>query len=261
MQMKTIEVRGEPFEVSLEGPDSAPVLMFSNSLGASAAMWDPQAAALQDTFRVLRYNPRGHHPQSRASGEFTLEQLGQDALALLDALHIAQVDWCGVSMGGVVGQWIALNAPQRLRHAVIANTAAYLGGPARWQERIDAVRSKGMAAVADGTIQRWFTEGFRQAQPATVQAVKQQLLDMPAKCYTGCAAALRDMDLREQVKNIAVPTLVIGGVHDMGTPFAEAEFLQRNIPGAQLVALDAAHISNVEQAAAFTQALRTFLAA
>jgi 3-oxoadipate enol-lactonase len=259
MQMKTIEARGELFEVSLEGPADAPVLMFSNSLGTSAAMWDPQAEALRDAFRVLRYNPRGYHPQSRASGEFTLEQLGQDAVALLDALDIRKVDWCGVSMGGAVGQWLALHAPERLHHAVLANTAAYLGGPARWQERIDGVRKNGMAVVADATIQRWFTEGFRAAEPATVQRLKQQLLDMPAKCYTGCAAALRDMDLREQVKDIRVHTLVIGGVHDAGTPFAEAEYLFRTVPSAQLVALEAAHISNVEQAAAFTQALRTFL--
>ena len=135
--------------------------------------------------RVLRYNPRGHHPQSRASGEFTLEQLGQDALALLDALDIDKVDWCGVSMGGVVGQWLALHAPERLNHAVLANTASYLGGPARWQERIDAVRKNGMAVVADATIQRWFTEAFRAASRATVQRLS-VVAGHPAKCYTGC---------------------------------------------------------------------------
>jgi 3-oxoadipate enol-lactonase len=222
-------------------------------------MWDAQAEALRGAFRVLRYNPRGHHPQSRAAGEFTLEQLGQDAIGLLDALDIARVNWCGVSMGGVIGQWLALHAPQRLQRVVLANTAAYLGGVGRWQERIDAVLEKGTAAVADASIQRWFTEAFRQAQPATVQRLKDQLLQTPAKCYAGCAAALRDMDLREQVQAIRVPVLVIGGVHDQATPYAEAEFLRARITEAQLVALDAAHISNVEQAGPFTEALRTFL--
>jgi 3-oxoadipate enol-lactonase len=257
--MNTIEARGELFEVSLEGPDGAPVLMFSNSLGTSAGMWDAQAEALRDTFRVLRYNPRGHHPQSRASGEFTLDDLGQDAIALLDALKIDKVHWCGISMGGVIGQWLALRAPERVHRIVLANTAAYLGGPARWQERIEAVRKNGTAAVADASVQRWFTEAFRQAERATVQRLKDQLLQTPAQCYTGCAAALRDMDLRESVQAIHGPVLVIGGVYDSATPFDDAQFLRERIDGAQLVALDAAHISNVEQAEAFTSALRTFL--
>lgn len=256
---KTIESRGELFEVSLEGPSGAPVLVLSNSLGTSRGMWDDQVRALADDLRVLRYNPRGHHPQSRADGDFTLEQLGTDVVGILDALEIEQADWCGVSMGGVVGQWLALNAPQRVRRVVLANTAAWLGGAARWQERIDAVKARGTAAIADATIQRWFTEPFRDGQPATVQRLKQQLLDTPAKCYAGCAAALRDMDLREQVAGIRKPVLVIGGLHDTATPHADAEFLQQRIPDAKLVSLDAAHISNVEQAVAFNAALRAFV--
>lgn len=258
---QTIESNGELFHVSLEGPAGAPVLAFSNSLGTSMAMWDAQADALRDAFRVLRYDMRGHHPQSRAGGEFTLEQLGRDALGLLDALAIDRVHWCGISMGGVIGQWLALNAPRRLQRVALANTAAWLGGPPRWQERIDAVRAKGTAAVADATIQRWFTEPFRTAQPATVQRLKQQLLDTPAACYAGCAAALRDMDLREQVPGIRLPVLVIGGLHDTATPHADAGFLQQRIPGAQLLSLDAAHISNVERATEFTEGLRRFLQA
>lgn len=258
---QTIESNGELFNVSLAGPAGAPVIMFSNSLGTSLGMWDAQADALRQDFRVLRYDMRGHHPQSPARGEFTLDQLGRDVLGVLDALEIERVSWCGISMGGVIGQWLALHAPQRLQRVALANTAAWLGGPARWQERIDAVRAKGTAAVADATIQRWFTESFRSAQPATVQRLKQQLLDTPAACYADCAAALRDMDLREQVARIQLPVLVIGGLHDSATPHADAEFLQQRIPGAQLLSLDAAHISNVEQAAQFTEGLRRFLQA
>lgn len=259
--MQTIETRGELFEISLEGPDQAPVVMFSNSLGTSASMWDAQASVLRRDYRVLRYNPRGYHPESRASGEFTLDQLGQDVIGLLDALEIDKVHWCGLSMGGAIGQWLGLHAPDRIHRLLLANTAAYLGGAARWQERIDAVRRNGTAAVADGSVQRWFTEGFRQARPAEVRRLKEQLLQTSARCYVGCAAALRDMDLREQVHAIHVNTLVVGGLHDTATPFADAEFLHRTLPHAQLQALQAAHISNVEQADAFTEGLRVFFAA
>jgi 3-oxoadipate enol-lactonase len=259
MQMQTIKTRGEPFEVSLEGPADAPVLVLSNSLGTDAGLWDQQVAALRGAWRVLRYNQRGHHPQSGAAGDFTLAQLGEDALELLDALGLDRVSWCGISMGGVIGQWLALNAPQRLQRVVLANTAAYLGPPSRWQERMDAVKADGTAAIACPSMQRWLTAGFQAAHPETVQRLKDQVLRTPAACYLGCAAALRDLDLREQVQAIALPVLVVGGVHDVATPFADAEFLHQRIAGSRLVALEAAHLSNIEQADAFNEALRGFL--
>lgn len=257
--MTTIETRGELFSVAIDGPAGAPAIMLSNSIGTHMAMWDGQLQMLAQHFRVVRYEMRGQHKASQAVGDFTLEQLGYDALALLDELAITRVHWCGVSMGGVIGQWIALHAPQRLLSMVLANTAAYLGPPQKWQDRINSVSRGGTAAIADASVQRWFTEAFRNAQPATVQSVKEQLLNTRSACYAGCGAALRDTDLRGDVVKIAVPTLVIGATQDSATPFADSQFLHSQVAGSQLVKLDAAHLSNIEQREAFNRALSVFL--
>lgn len=259
--MATIETRGELFNVALDGPAGAPAVMLSNSIGTTMSMWDGQLQGLAERFRVVRYDVRGQHKASLATGAFTLEQLGKDAIALLNELDIRSAHWCGVSMGGVIGQWIAIHEPSRINHLVLANTAPYLGPAQKWQDRIDGVQKGGTASIADASVMRWFTEPFRHAHPATVQAAREQLLNTRDSCYMGCAAALRDLDLRPTVKRIAAPTLIIGGTHDTATPIADSHFLHARIPASRLVELDAAHLSNIEQCDAFNRALNEFLPA
>lgn len=259
--MATIETRGELFNVALDGPPGAPAVMLSNSIGTTLSMWDGQLQSLAERFRVVRYDVRGQHKASRAAGDFTLEQLGRDALALLNELDIRSAHWCGVSMGGVIGQWIAIHEPSRIRHLVLANTASYLGPAQKWQDRIDGVRQSGTGSIAEASVARWFTETFRHAHPATVQATKEQLIATRDHCYMGCAAALRDLDLRPDVERIAAPTLIIGGTHDTATPIADSHLLHDRIPDSRFVELNAAHLSNIEQCEAFNRALNEFLPA
>jgi 3-oxoadipate enol-lactonase len=251
---------GSRIHYRLEGPSDAPVLMLSNSLGTDLDLWERQLGAFPG-FRVLRYDTRGHGGSDAPAGEYSLDLLGLDAVALLDATGVDRVAFCGISMGGAIAQWLALNAPDRVSRLVLANTAALFGVPAAWEERIETVRRDGMAALAPGILERWFTARFRQASPEAVAPVEAMLLACPPDGYAGCCAALRDIDLRADLARIAAPTLVIGGAHDPATPPERAEELAAGIAGAELVMLDAAHLSNIEQAAAFNAALTRFLGA
>ncbi|MEE3624185.1 3-oxoadipate enol-lactonase [Nitrospirillum sp. BR 11752] len=244
----------------IEGPADAPPLVLSNSLGTAMAMWEPQMAALTRHYRVIRYDSRGHGASDAPAGPYTMERLGQDVLSLLDELDIYRVRFCGLSKGGMVGQWLGINAGQRLERLVLANTAAYMGPPQGWQGRMDLVTAQGMGAVTEAVIERWFTPGFIAAEPEAVDRVRRLLLATQPQGYVGCCAAIRDMDQRPQLPAIAVPTLVIGGTQDPATPPEKAEELHAAIKDSQLVMLNAAHLSNVEQAEAFTEALLTFLA-
>jgi 3-oxoadipate enol-lactonase len=244
----------------IDGAADAPPLVLSNSLGTAVAMWEPQMAALTRDYRVIRYDSRGHGASDAPAGPYTLGRLGQDVLTLLDELDIYRVRFCGLSKGGMVGQWLGINAGQRLERLVLANTAAYMGPPESWQGRMDLVTAQGMGAVTEAVIERWFTPGFVAANPEAVDRVRQLLLATRPQGYVGCCAAIRDMDQRPQLGAITVPTLVIGGVADPATPPEKAEELHASIKGSSLVMLEAAHLSNVEQAEAFTAALLDFLA-
>ena len=238
-----------------DGPEDAPVLMLSHSLGASMAMWEPQMAALTARYRVLRYDLRGHGGSDVPVGAYSLDRLGRDVIELLDHLGIARVHFCGLSLGGMIGQWLGVRAPERLHSLTLANTSAYMGPPSGWDDRISAVRESGMAAMRDAILARWFTADF--SDTATVGA----MIDAtdPAG-YAGCSAAIRDMDLRPLGCLITTPTLIIGGLRDPATPPDHARVLNADIAGSQLVMLDAAHLSNIECASAFNAALLTFLA-
>ena len=227
------------------------VLLFSNSLGTDYSMWEPQMSALAREFRILRYDTRGHGQSSAAPGEYTIEQLGRDVLALLDALSIERVHFCGLSMGGMIGMWLGVNAPERLRRLVLCNTAARIGTPAAWNARIATVRREGMKTVAAAVIERWFTPEFRALHPKKVAPAQRMLENSPPDGYAACCAAVRDMDQRETIGTIPVPTLVIYGGQDPVIPNSDALFLKERIPGAEAVELQAAHLSNVEQADAF----------
>lgn len=257
--MPVMQLDGYAVSYQLDGNPSAPCLMFSNSLGTDFSMWQGQIALLQRDFRILRYDTRGHGASACRAGATTLEQLGRDALALLDALAIGRTHLCGLSMGGMIAQWLAIHAPQRLNRLVLANTAARIGQAQAWLERAALVRASGMDAVADGAAGRWFTSDFVARAPQQVTALVAGLRHGNAEGYAACCEALAAADLREQIANISLPTLIIAGASDPVTTSADAVAMQAVIGGAQLVTLPASHISNIEAEAAFNQALREFL--
>jgi 3-oxoadipate enol-lactonase len=258
--MPIIEVDGCGLNVEVEGRADAPVLMLSNSLGTDLHMWDPQVKPFTERFRLVRYDRRGHGKSAVPPGPYSMERLGRDVLGILDALGIATVDWCGLSMGGMVGQWLGANAPGRVRRLVLANTSCHFPMKDIWAERIAAVRRGGMAPIADGTMTRWFTAPFIAREPETIARMKAMVLATPPEGYIANSEAVRDMDHRDLVTRIKAPTLIIAGRHDAATPLAAGEFIRDRIPGARLAVLEAGHISNIEQASAFTTTVLEFLA-
>src|SRR5690242_15456392 len=257
--MPMIDADGCLLNVSVEGRDGGPTLMLSNSLGCTLQMWEPQMKALSQVFRVVRYDRRGHGKSQVADGPYSIERFGKDVLAILDDLNIEKTHWCGLSMGGMVGQWLGANAPERLGKIILANTTCYYPDPANWLNRIKLVRDGGIAAVADTVIAAWLTADFREREPQVAARLKAMLLATPVEGYIACCEALSTLDQRALLPKITSPTLVIAGRHDTSTPVAAAEMIRSSIPGASMTLLDAAHISNVEQPHAFTEALIGFL--
>lgn len=258
--MPAIDVGDARFNVRIDGPAGAPVLLLSNSLGASLEMWAPQCPALTRTHRVLRYDARGHGLTTVTPGPYTIEQLARDALAILDALAIPRAHFCGLSMGGMVGMWLAINAADRVERLVLCNTAPQIGTADLYNARIAAVNKDGIASVTDAILERWLTAKFREREPATLAWMRAMLLATPDAGYAAACAAVRDSDQWQAIGAIARPTLVIAGTHDLSTPPALGRRMVQSIAGAQYVELDAAHISNVEAADDFTAALTEFLA-
>lgn len=260
--MPTVQLANGQLNYLLEGPDTAPVLLLSNSLGTDLHMWDAQAAAFAEHFRVLRYDTRGHGQSLVTPGPYSIEQNGRDVLALLDALDIAKVHFCGLSMGGLIGQWLAINAPERLQRVVLCNTAAKIGSPDVWNPRIETVLRDGaaaMLALRDASIARWFTPAFAQAQPGKVEAVVGMLAATAPQGYAANCAAVRDADFREQIATIKLPVLLVCGTQDAVTTPLDGRFMQARIAGSELVEFNAAHLSNVEAGELFTQRVLTFL--
>lgn len=242
----------------LDGPEAAPVLLLSNSLGTDLSLWEPQMAALTRHLRVLRYDTRGHGGSSVSPGPYTLDQLGRDAVALLDGLGIKQAHIAGVSLGGMTALWLASHAPERVLKIAPCFTSAHIGNPEIWNQRIANVVANGMAAVVEGVLERWFTAEYRAAAPEVMAQFRQMLLGMPPAGYAAASAAVRDMDLRDVLNRIIAPTLVIAGRGDMATPPAHGEAIAAGINGASIELVDAAHIGNVEAAAAVTPLLLEF---
>jgi 3-oxoadipate enol-lactonase len=243
----------------LEGPAGAPVVMLAHSLGNNLSMWEPQLAALAERHRVLRYDHRGHGDSPRPPGPYTVEQIAGDALVLADSLGIERFAFCGLSLGGLVGQWLGLHAASRLERLVLASTAARIGTTELWNARLEAVRGGGMNVVVDAAIERSFTPDFRARAPETVARLRATLLANSAETYIAAIAAVRDFDVRETISQVRVPTLVISATGDVSTPPADGHFLAENIRGARYHELDAAHLSNLEAPEAFTAALLDFL--
>ncbi|WP_454712592.1 bifunctional 3-oxoadipate enol-lactonase/4-carboxymuconolactone decarboxylase PcaDC [Cupriavidus nantongensis] len=257
--MPFIDHAGARLFYTVDGPDHAPAIVFSNSLGTDHTMWQPQADALAGRFRVVRYDTRGHGRSTAPGDACTMDQLGGDVLAILDALGIGQAVFCGVSLGGLTGMWLGVHAPQRFRRIVLANTAARIGDADSWNTRIGNVLRDGMAMMVEPSMQRWFTPGFAASASRALDPLRATLAGLDPRGYAACCAAVRDADFREAVRTITVPVLVIAGSDDPSTTAQQGRELAAAIPDARFVELPAAHISNIEQAGRFTAALLDFI--
>lgn len=240
-----------------DGDPGLPSLVFSNSLGTDHTMWQAQADALGSFFHVIRYDTRGHGLSS--AGPCNMAQLGQDVISVLDALGVNKAHFCGLSMGGVTGQWLGLHASDRIEKLVIANTAAKVGSSSAWLARAASVRLDGLDGVADGACARWFTPAFTLQHPAQVNRLVDGLRAGNAEGYASCCEALADADFREEIHALPNATLIIAGLYDPVTSEADAAFLQQKITGSRIALLPASHLSNIEAGPAFTQALLDFL--
>lgn len=254
--MTFANVSGFKLHYRLEGNPSHSIVALSNSLGADISMWDAQVEALLPAFRVLRYDTRGHGRSGIPDGPCTLADLGGDLIGLLDALDIHKAQVCGVSLGGMTAMWVGLRAPQRVTGLVLSNTAAKIGTADTWKERIAQVESQGLASIADAVMSRWFTSRF----PARdVAAQKARFLGCSRAGYLAACNALREADFRTEIHAIATPTLVLSGESDTVTTPADGQTLQAAIPGAAFHQVPGAHLSNIEEPAAYNQVLLPFL--
>ncbi len=257
--MPYLDHAGARLFYTVDGPDTAPVIIFSNSMGTDHTMWKPQADALAGRFRVVRHDMRGHGRSTTEAADTSVEVLGRDVLAILDALQVTQAAFCGLSIGGLIGQWLAVNAPERFSKVIVANTAPKIGTAESWTARIDGVLRDGMAPLVEASLGRWFTEAFRSTSDRALDDLRAVLQGLDPRGYALGCTALRDADLRDAVKTIRVPVLVIAGSDDPSTTAAEGRALAEAIPDARYVELGAAHLSNREQPGRFTAALLDFI--
>ncbi len=241
------------------GDKSKPALLFSNSLGTSYQMWQPQIDALQDDYFIICYDTRGHGNSSAPKGPYTLDQLGQDVIDLLNYLNIDKTFFCGISMGGMTGQWLAIHHPNRFYHLMLCNTAAKLGAETAWRERAKLVREQGLEPIASTAASRWFTMGFIDNYPDAVKQLSAKLATGSAEGYASCCEALATADTREQLKDIRVPVTVVAGKEDPITTVADGQYMVDHIPNATLATIDASHISNIEQPEVFNQYVKQYL--
>jgi 3-oxoadipate enol-lactonase len=249
-----IQTRTIATNYELSGPEKAPVVMLSHSLGSSLSMWNPQMAALEPHFRVLRYDTRGHGASDAPTGAYTLDQLVEDARALLDALKIERVHFVGLSMGGMIGQGLALAQPGRLLSLSLCSTSAFIPEQAQpvIQERIDTARKEGLQALVDGTLARWFTPGYLKKNPPEAQLIRRQVLATPVAGYIGCTEAIRKLNYMDQLSRIKLPTLIMVGEDDPGTPVSASKAIHERIAGSKLVIIPKMlHLHNVENSALF----------
>jgi 3-oxoadipate enol-lactonase len=251
---------GAEIAFDVRGDGSAPPLVLVHSLGCDHHMWDHQVGMLSQTHRVVALDIRGHGASEAPLGDYTLERLARDVLDVADGLGIGTFDYCGLSVGGLVGQWLGINAADRVRSLTLCNTGARISDAARWNERIDIAQGVGMTGLVDGVIERWFAPDYADAHPDEIERARAQLLVTDPEGYAGCCAAIRDADLREAVHVIATRTLIVAGTRDVATPVELSDYLHTRISGSELTLLEAGHLSNVEQPDAFAAAVTGFLA-
>jgi 3-oxoadipate enol-lactonase len=257
--MPFANVKDGRLRYEIAGASTNPVLICSNSLGADFSMWDPQVPELSKKWRVLRYDTRGHGQSLVTPGPYAVDQLGQDVLDLAASLSIKSFNFCGLSLGGLTGMWLGVNAADRVRALVLCSTGAKIGTEQTWNTRIETIRREGMKVIAQATMERWFTAGFREKHPETITRIRNIFESAHVEGYAGCCGALRDADLRKSIAGINCPTQVISATHDGATPPSDGQFLRDHIAGARYVELDAAHLSNIEQPERFSREVDTFL--
>ena len=256
-------VNGIEIDYQLDGPAGAAVVMLSHSLAATREMWKPQLPALTKDYRVLNYDMRGHGRSSAPAGPYSFAMLAADAVALLDHLEIPRVAFVGLSIGGMIGQHLAIHHADRLRCAVLCSTTSALPAAARpvWDERIAAVEAGGMATQAASTLERWFTGPYRAAHPDVMEWIGGMIRSTPAAGFVGCGRAIQGLDITAELPKIRLPVLVLPGEKDPGTPPAMSEVIHRALPGSEYAVVpDAAHLANIEQAGEFTRIVTGFLA-
>jgi 3-oxoadipate enol-lactonase len=252
---------GARIHYEVEGREDGPPLLFSNSLGTNLHLWDAQAAeAVRQEFRVIRYDQRGHGKSAAPAGDYTQERLGLDVIDLLDGLKIDNTAWCGLSMGGMVGIWLARRHPRRFTRMALCNTSSHMPTQEFWNVRIRAVKEGGMEAIADAVLERWLTPEFRQREPAEARRVREMIVATDPIGYVGCCAAIRDMDFRDLLSGIAMNALVVIGARDPATTPAQGEFIAGHLPGARKAVLEGAHLSNIECREEFNRIVLGFLA-
>ena len=259
--MPFVEVSNTRFNYRLDGPEQGTVIMFSNSLAGDLNMWEFQVPVfVRAGYRVLRYDSRGHGQSAVTKGPYSMELLAADAVALMDVLGLGKIHFCGLSMGGMVGQMLGTLYGDRLVSLTLSSTAAHMAPKETWNERIEFIRKHGMAAVADATIDRWFTKPGQIHLSASVEKVRRAVLNTPVEGYCACCAAIRDMDQRETIRAVSTRTLVIVGEKDSGTPISAAELIHGKIPSSALKIIpDAAHFVQMEQSSIFNNALLEFI--
>lgn len=256
-----MKIHANGIDIHYEIAGTGPWVTFSHALSSDLSIWDAQVDALQDRYTVLRYDTRGHGTSSAPAAPYSLELLADDVLALWDALGVGESHYVGISMGGMIGQVLALRAPQRVKSLALADTTSRYGADAAplWIERIRVVSAQGMEPMVDATLARWFTEGFRQARPEAVARIAALIRATPVAGYVGCCHALPRIDVTAQLSSLRCPALVIVGEQDQGTPPAMARAIADAIPGARLEVIPGAHLTNVEQAERFNRLLAGFL--
>ena len=257
-----VEVKGIQVNYELSGKQDAPLVMLSHSLCTSLEMWHPQMSVLAQHFHVLRYDTRGHGGSDASPNAYTLNQLGDDAIGLLDKLAIEKIHWVGISMGGMIGQNLALNHASRLKSLVLCDTTAIMPEDAQpiWQQRIDTANSQGMSSLVQETLERWFTPPYLAENPPQVQLIREQILATPVAGFVGCSEAIRRLNYIDRLDRIQLPTLIIVGEDDPGTPVSASEAIHEGIADSELTILpDARHLCNIEQTEAFNSALLPFL--
>lgn len=242
----------------IQGTPNSPVLMFSNSLGADLTMWDELVPLLLPYFRVLQYDTRGHGQSELTEGPYTIEKLGKDVISLLDQLNIDKVYFCGLSMGGLIGQYLGIHHPDRLHKLILSNTDSKIGTAEKWNERINTIKELGMQAIVDGTMEKWFTAGYHKTNPSRIAEMKQIFLANKVEGYNACCTAIGAADFSESIKEIPLETLIITGDEDAVTNVVQAEGLQKEIPNAKLKIFPARHLPSTELPTEYADTLIDF---
>ena len=258
--MSSANINGVEINYHLDGDEDLPTLILSNSLTTNLHLWDEQVSSFANYFRILRYDNRGHGGSSSPKGEYTIDNIGNDILLLMDHLDINTASLCGISLGGMVAMWLGIHAPNRVDKLVVCNSSSDIGSPDPWQERIKMVNSKGMASIVDAGLERFLSERFRKSGSPKIELLKSMMLTCEVSGYSGCCAAVRDMYLTTQLTKINNQTLIIAGELDPSTPVPHSELINQEITTSSLIIIKGvAHLSNIEKPVEFNKAVLDFL--